>query len=59
MADTPFYRRPVPAVGLAIAAGVATHAANVNAAKALDKSTTLVAVAMTLIVMAIIYIATH
>lgn len=59
MADTPFHRRPAPAVGLAIAAGVAAHAANINAAKALGKSTLLVAIAMMLIVLGIFYLATH
>lgn len=59
MSDTPFYRQPAPAVGIAIAAGLAAHAANMNAAKALDESTAFVAIAITLLVMAIIYIATH
>jgi hypothetical protein len=59
MADTPIYKRPAPAVGLAIATGVAAHAASVNAAKALGRSTALVAIVMTLIVMTIFYFATH
>ena len=49
--DTPFHRQPLPALGLAVAAGLAAHAANVNAAKALGTSPTVIAVALGLLLM--------
>ena len=33
--DTPFYRKPVPAVGIAVGIGIVASQANANAAKAL------------------------
>jgi hypothetical protein len=32
--DTPFYRKPIPAVGIAIGIGIVASKANANAAKA-------------------------
>ncbi len=32
--DTPFYRKPVPAVGIAIGIGIVASKANANAARA-------------------------
>ena len=49
--DTPIYRRPGPAVVLALAAGFAAHAANVNAANALGASSTAIAIAVGLLLM--------
>jgi hypothetical protein len=49
--DTPIYRQPGPALGLAVAAGLAAHAANVNAAKAFGTSPTAIAVAVGLLLM--------
>jgi hypothetical protein len=47
--DTPIYRRQVPALGLAVATGLAAHAANVNAAKAFGTSPTAIAIAVGLL----------
>lgn len=33
--DTPFYRKPIPAIGIAVCVGVAAGKANGNAAKAI------------------------
>lgn len=57
--EQPWHKRPAPAIGLAFAASAAAHAANMNAAKALGKSTVVVAVAMMLLVLGIFYLATH
>lgn len=49
--NTPLYIQPVPALGLAVGAGLVAHAANVNAAKALGTSVTAVALAVGLLLM--------
>jgi hypothetical protein len=55
--DTPIYRRQVPALGLAVGAGLAAHAANVNAAKAFDTSPTGIAIAVGLLLMLLGFLA--
>jgi hypothetical protein len=55
--DTPLYRQPVPALGLAVLAGLAAHAANVNAATALDTSPMAIAVAVGLLLMLLGFLA--
>lgn len=50
--DTPVYRRPVPALGIAVAASVAVHYANVNAAQALGTSTAAVGILVALLIAA-------
>ncbi len=47
----PIYKQPVPALGIAVAAGLAAHAANVNAAKALRTTPGMIAVAIGLLLM--------
>lgn len=51
LVETPLYRQPVPALGLAVAAGLATHVANVNAAKAFSTSPAAIAIAVGLLLM--------
>lgn len=55
--DTPIYRRQVPALGLAVVAGLAAHAANVNAAEAFGTSPTGIAVAVGLLIMLLGFLA--
>ena len=57
--DTPFYRHQLPAAGLAIGAGLAAHAANVNAAKAFNTSPVAIAIAVGLLIMLLAFIATR
>lgn len=56
--DTPIYRRPAPAIGLAVAAGLAAHAANVNAAKVFGTSPAAIAIAVGLLLMLLGLLAT-
>ncbi len=49
--EAPFYRKPVPAVGLAIGAAAVAHAANLNAANAVGTSPALIAVAVGLLLL--------
>jgi hypothetical protein len=49
LVETPLYRQPAPALGLAVATGLAAHAANVNAAKAFGTSPVAIAIAVGLL----------
>lgn len=57
--DASIYRRPGPALGLAVAAGLTAHAANVNAAKALNATPTEIAIAVGLLIVLLGFLATR
>jgi hypothetical protein len=50
--DTSLYRKPIPALGIAVAASAAVHYANINAAQALGTSVAVVGILVALIIAA-------
>jgi hypothetical protein len=57
--NTAIYRRPGPALGLAVGAGLAAHAANVNAAMALNATPTEIAIAVGLLIVLLGFLASR
>jgi uncharacterized membrane protein YjjP (DUF1212 family) len=57
--DTPIYRKPVPALGLAVSAAVLAHYANLNAAQALGTPVALIGYAVAAIVAFFTFIASR
>lgn len=57
--ESAWYRQQAPALCLAVAAGLAAHAANVNAAKAFGTSPTGIAIAIGLLLMLLGFLATR
>jgi hypothetical protein len=57
--DTPIYRKPVPALGLAVGAAVLAHYANLNAAQALGTSVALIGYAVAAVIAVFTFIASR
>ena len=51
--DTPFYRKPIPAIGIAVGIGIAASKANANAAKAVGLPALIFSVLLALLLSAL------